>query len=113
MSRVIQQNRRTRPVSAAQRSVSRRVYYVLALGMGVSLCLVWLLPGAGGLHYWKMIRELEQTKADIAELKRANADFREEIRLVKSDPFTLEKLARERLGYVREGETVYQFVESP
>lgn len=101
-------------MSAAQRSVSRRVYCVLALGMGVSLCLVWLLlPGAGGLHYWKMIRELEQTKADIAELKKANAAFREEIRLVKSDPFTLEKLARERLGYVREGETVYQFVESP
>ncbi|MDD9859789.1 MAG: septum formation initiator family protein [Nitrospira sp.] len=113
MSRAIQQNRRTRPVSAAQWSVSRLVYYGLALGMGVGLCLVWLLPGAGGLHYWKMIQELEQTKADIAELKRANAAFRKEIRLAKSDPFTLERLARERLGYVREGETVYQFVESP
>jgi len=113
MSRAIQQNRRTRPVSAAQWSVSRKVSYGLALGLGVILCLVWLLPGAGGIRYWKMIQELEQTKADIVELKRANAAFREEIRLVKSDPFTLERLARERLGYVREGETVYQFVESP
>ena len=75
--------------------------------------MVWMLEGTGVPHYWKMTQELEQTKEDIAELERENAALLEEIRLVESDPFTLEQLARERLGYVREGETVYQVVESP
>ncbi len=112
MSRMIQQNRKSRP-AAIPWSVPRLVRYVLVLGIGIGLCMVWMLKSTGVPHYWKMTQELEQTKADIAELKRVNAAFRDEIRLVQSDPFTLERLARERLGYVREGETVYQFVESP
>ncbi len=75
--------------------------------------MVWMLEGMGVIHYWKLTRELERTKEGIAELERKNAALLEEIRLVESDTLTLERLARERLGYVKEGETVYQFVKSP
>lgn len=81
--------------------------------MGVVLCLVWALQGTGLPQYWLMTQELKRTQTEIASLEEANAALREEIRLLESDPFTLERLARERLGYVKEGETVYQFVESP
>ncbi len=113
MTRMIQENRKTRATLPKSGFFSRPRRFVLALSLGVGLCMVWMLEVTGVPHYWKMTQELEQTKEDIAELERGNAAFREEIRLVESDPFTLEQLARERLGYAKEGETVYQFVESP
>ncbi len=109
---MIHQNRKFR-ASSKPWSFSRPAQYAVALGIGIALSMVWMLEGTGVPHYWKMTQELEQTKEDIAELERENAALLEEIRLVESDPFTLEQLARERLGYVREGETVYQVVESP
>ncbi len=112
MNRAIQRNRKF-AASPAPWFLTRRARYAAALGLGVVLGMVWMLEGAGVPHYWTMTRELEQTKADIAELELENAALLDNIRLVESDPFTLERLARERLGYVREGETVYQLVESP
>ena len=87
--------------------------YPLGLSIGIVLCLVWMLQGTGLPQYWMMTQELDRTQEEIASLEQANTALREEIHLLESDPFTLERLARERLGYVKEGETVYQFVESP
>ncbi len=113
MSKIIQQNRKCRAASPKPWSLSRPAYYVLALGVVIGLCMIWMLESTGVPHYWKMTQELERTKEEIAELERDNAALLEEIHLVESDEFTLEQLARERLGYVKEGETIYQFVESP
>jgi len=60
-----------------------------------------------------MTQDLERTQEEIALLEEKNTALREEIHNLESDPFALEQLARERLGYAKEGETVYQFVESP
>ena len=37
--------------------------------------------------------------------------MQEDITRIQQDPHRLEELARNRLGMVRQGETVYQFVE--
>ncbi len=94
-------------------SIPRAVVYPLGLGIGIVLCLVWMLQGTGLPQYWMMTQEVDRTQEEIASLEQANTALREEIHLLESDLFTLEQLARERLGYVKEGETVYQFVESP
>ena len=60
-----------------------------------------------------MTQELDRTQDEIVALEQANTALREKIHRLESDFFTLEELARERLGYVKEGEKVYQFVESP
>ncbi|MGB0909257.1 MAG: FtsB family cell division protein [Nitrospirales bacterium] len=59
-----------------------------------------------------------QTVADAKELEyriqkiQKNTEFLErEILRVQSDPLKLEELARNRLGMVRKGERVYQFLE--
>lgn len=77
------------------------------------LCVVWTLQGTGLPKYWMMTQELDRTQEEIVSLEHANTALREEIHRLESDPFALEELARDRLGYVKEGETVYQFVESP
>jgi cell division protein FtsB len=43
-------------------------------------------------------------------LKKTNQNLRFEIEALKSDPLSIEILAREKLNMVRPGETVYQIV---
>lgn len=85
----------------------------LGLLIGIGLLMVWMLEVTGVRQYIQMTQELEKTREEILALEEANAALREHIHLVDSDLFTLEKLSRERLGYVKEGEVVYQFVDSP
>jgi len=63
--------------------------------------------------YFEMRRHAQQLEQDIHELERTNAGLRTDIHQVLYDPARIEELARERLGFVRKGETVYQLVEKP
>ena len=60
------------------------------------------------------IYEFENKQAQFKEnneiLKKKNQVLRYEIDALKSDPFAIEILAREKLNMVRPGETVYQLV---
>ncbi len=109
---MVRQNRKLEK-SSGRWAAPRRAGYPLGLLIGVTLCLIWTLQGTGLPRYWMMTQELERTQEEIASMEEVNAALREEIHRLESDPFTLERFARERLGYVKEGETVYQFVESP
>ena len=108
---MVRQNRKLQ--KPGRWSVRRSPGYPLGLGIGIMLCVVWTLQGTGLPQYWMMTQELDRTQKEIVSLEHANAALREEIHHLESDLFTLEELARERLGYVKEGETVYQFVGSP
>ena len=54
--------------------------------------------------------ELAQFKENNENLKMKNQKLRLEIDALKSDPFSIEILAREKFNMVRTGETVYQLV---
>ena len=58
-----------------------------------------------------MLRHAQTLEEEIRELERMSAELQTEIHRVQHDPARIEELARERLGFVREGETVYQIVE--
>ena len=64
----------------------------------------------GILTIYEFENELEQFKVKNDELKIKNQKLRHEIDTLKSDPFAIEVLAREKLNMVRPGETIYQFV---
>ena len=83
----------------------------LALAVGIVVLVMWLMEGAEITQYVRMASELERMNEEIAELKQTNSALEKEIFLIQNDEFTLEKLARERLGYVKKGEVVYQLVE--
>ena len=44
----------------------------------------------------------------IVGLKEKNKKLEEERRLLEEDPVYLERVAREKMGLVREGETIYR-----
>ena len=79
---------------------------------GIVFLGVWLFEATGIVEYFRMTAELTRMEREIAELEQVNQALAEEIHRIETDPLALEKLARERLGYVRKGETVYQLVET-
>jgi cell division protein FtsB len=65
-----------------------------------------------GLPLYFHMRETRQHLTEqIEQLKMINASIQEDISRIQQDPQRLEELARNRLGMVRPGEVVYQFVE--
>ena len=87
---------------------------VMAVVFLVGFCLLmwWWVDAASVLHYLRMKQELEVVQGEIHDLENSNEVLRKEIhRLEHSSPL-IEELARERLGFVKEGEIVYQLVDS-
>ena len=70
------------------------------------IVLIIFLPS-----YTKML-DLKQKNLDykrqIEQLQQKSAELREEKRLLETDPVYLEKVAREKMGLIREGEVVYK-----
>lgn len=73
-----------------------------------SLVLFVFLPS-----YTKM-QDLKQKNIDyktqIEELKQKNIQLVEEKRRLEHDPMYLEKVAREKMGLVKEGEVIYRMM---
>lgn len=82
--------------------------------IGAGMCLLLLLAlffGEMGLpRYFSMRDHAQRLEHEIQDLQRTTTLLRGEIDRVEHDPARIEQLARERLGYVRKGETVYQMV---
>lgn len=92
----------------------QRRMVTLAHYIGAGACLLLLLAlcfGEMGLpRYFAMRDHAQQLEVDIQELQRTTRALRGDIDRLEHDPGKIEQLARERLGYVRKGETVYQVV---
>ena len=73
-----------------------------------TLILVLFLPS-----YTKMSdlrQKNEEYEREIIELKKKHAQMKEEKRMLEEDPAYLEKVAREKMGLVKEGEVVYKLM---
>lgn len=91
----------------------RRVVTVAHV-IGVAGC-VWLLvalfSGEMGLtRYLSMREQARSLEQELSTLRRESVELQQDINRLQHDPAKIEQLAREQLGYVRKGETVYQLV---
>ena len=103
---IIKQNRGRQWLDWQRRMVTGAHY----VGAGACLLLVLALCfGEMGLpRYFSMRDHAQQLEVEIQELERTTKALRGDIDRLEHDSATIEQLARERLGYVRKGETVYQ-----
>src|SRR5436190_14721450 len=87
-----------------------RVVMFLLLIAGMLGVAVWYLPLIRqNERYRKRIMELEaevQKQGEVTKQLRASIDSQ------RYDPKAVERLARERLGYVKAGETIVHFEET-
>lgn len=58
-----------------------------------------------------LYRENERIKGETGELKNTNDDLHKKIGSLKNDKLYIEKVAREQLGMIKQGEKVYKFEE--
>jgi cell division protein FtsB len=57
----------------------------------------------------RMRRELERLDNEVRVQKKFSEQLQMEVNSLRNDPKTVERLARERLGYARPDETVVRF----
>ena len=81
---------------------------LLAMSMVAVFILMMLVPSV--YAWWQQERELADIRAQVAAAEQRNADMRKQLDLW-SDPNYISTQARERLGFVRPGETQYTVVD--
>lgn len=67
----------------------------------------------GFLEVFKFQEELNVLKQKNKDLRKENDQVKVQIERLKTDPYAIEKVAREKLNMVKPGETVYQIVHQP
>jgi len=93
--------------------VSPGLARALLIAVLVLIGLVFIAGDVGLLKLWGAQREMKSLSAKITELESRNALLSAEIERLRSDPFTIEKVAREKYGYLRPGDKVYRIVTLP
>ncbi len=78
----------------------------------VALVVAALFGDRGMLHLIAQKQRAESLARDIDELRAENQRLASEIVALKSDPGSIEHLAREQLGLARPGETVFLIREA-
>ena len=86
-----------------------RIFWGLGI-LSVVVCFLVFLPGY--LKISKLKDQISRMKGDINRLQVENENLRTEIEKLQNDPFTIEKIAREKLGLVRKGEIKLRFFPS-
>lgn len=100
-----------------QDTVKRRTRLFARMAMlaggvfAVTLGIAFFFGDMGVFKYLQMRDHSRQLEQELKDLERANTELKTEIRRTQNDPVRIEELARERLGFVRPGETVYQIVK--
>ena len=77
----------------------------------VTLGIAFFFGDMGMFKYLQMRDHSRQLEQELKDLEHANVELKTEIRRTQNDPARIEGLARERLGFVRPGETVYQIIK--
>lgn len=79
----------------------------IVLFMGTIAVLALFLPPYG--QWQKKTQRNAQFVAQIENLKAEQKALVEEKRLLEEDPAYIEKIARDKMGLIKEGEVVYKF----
>jgi cell division protein FtsB len=85
------------------------------VAVGLTLLITWhAINGRHGLNVWQQKRAEDRSlQQEIKTLERENAERRQQIQRLQSDPDAIEREAREKLHYTKPGEVIYTLPEQP
>lgn len=90
-----------------------QIVFVLAAAATAFIVLLTIFGERGLVEVYSLKHKVSATSEEISSYEQKNKELLERIDKLKHDPFTIEQIAREELGLVRPGETVYEFVDEP
>ena len=85
--------------------------FLLCLGFFLLLLLMAVFHENGILNAYQLEQEQHKIKTKNENLRTKNEKLRTEIKGLKSDPYEIEKIAREKLRLVKPGDQVYHIVQ--
>ena len=106
------------PLSKRERMIelARRGWRQVGTAVAVLLAalLMWhVINGKHGISVWQQKRaEDHELQREIKDLEQENAQLRERVEKLKSDPDAIEHEAREKLHYAKPGEVIYTLPET-
>ena len=93
--------------------VSPRFARLLLIAVFVLIGAIFVAGDVGLWNLWMAQKNLQSLQHDIQELERATSTLEAQVKELQSDPFTIEKVARERYGYLRPGDKIYRIITEP
>lgn len=87
-----------------------RIVVCLLFAAAVMGVVVWYLPLIKTNE--RQRKEILRLNNEIKQQEELSRQLENTINAIRNDPRTVERLARERLGYAKPGETVIRFEES-
>lgn len=72
---------------------------------GVAIAYVGYLLINHQVNAYKLKQEIAERRVELDKLKDRNQRLQDEVKMSRTDPLYMERLARERLGLIKEGET--------
>jgi cell division protein FtsB len=85
------------------------------VAVALAALLMWhVINGKHGLSVWQQKRaEDRELQKEIKDVQQENAQLRQQIDRLKSDPDAIEHEAREKLHYAKPGEVIYTLPAQP
>ena len=83
---------------------------LLSLGFFMLLIIMAVFHENGILNAYRFEQEQVKMKEGNEGLKQQNDLLRQEITALKSDPYAIEKIAREKLNLAQTGDIIYRIV---
>ena len=93
--------------------VNPRFARAILVALVALVALIFIAGDVGVWRLWTAQREMRDLQSKIADLESRNALLSAEIERLRTDPFAIEKVAREKYGYLRPGDRVYRIVTIP
>lgn len=98
---------RVRPLGVRVYKLRRRIATIAVTVLTISLFL-HVMFGANGMVVYRQKRaEYEALRKQMAQVQQENDRYTQQVQGLKSDQKSIEKEAREQLGYAKPGEYVY------
>jgi cell division protein FtsB len=89
--------------------VKPMLYLKIGLIVGFVLLTIMYLQEQGNLQKNAIQLKISQLKQDNESMEKEIHQFEQKISKLRSDPKTVEKVAKRKLGMVRQDETIYIF----
>jgi cell division protein FtsB len=93
--------------------VSPRLARALLIIVLVLISMIFIAGDVGLWNLWKAQNRLQRLNNEIEKLKKENEILGKSIVHLEKDDFAIEKVAREKYGYLRPGDRVYRMITLP
>jgi cell division protein FtsB len=106
--------KKIRKITPAEAASYLRKHARQILGLALFALLVHDVFGPHGFIAMRRTqKEIEQIRTQIGKMNDENKTLAEQVNSLKSDPKSIERIAREEMGLARPGEMIFKIPDTP